>query len=220
MNIREILKVTFNLVVVYTVGGLLLGYLYSLTSPVIYQKNEEEKALALKAMVPEATEAPLKLGDWAPWHKHAELYRVSNADGPIGYIVETYGKGYSSKIQILAALDNDLRVTKINVLHHGETPGLGDEILAEWFRKQYVGKTLDTLVVVKGETDTQIQAITGATISTRAVTGGVRDGIKALMEAEGMAQAEPYTWGDTESGYHPHQADAPAGNQEGGTNEQ
>jgi electron transport complex protein RnfG len=92
----------------------------------------------------------------------------------IGYLVESYGKGYSSYPHILVAIDNDFMVLKMNVLGHGETPGLGDEIEVPEFKDQYRGKDLDHLVVIKGETEDKIEAITGATISTRAVTEGVR----------------------------------------------
>jgi electron transport complex protein RnfG len=76
-------------------------------------------------------------------------------------------------------------VRKINILHQGETPGLGDEISTDPFMEQFRGKDLDHLVVIKGETEDKIQAITGATISSRAVTNGVKDGVKMLMEKYG-----------------------------------
>lgn len=125
---------------------------------------------------------PVKAGDWEPWHKHAEYYEVNRDGETAGYIVETYGKGYSSYINILVAVDPGFVVRKVNILHQGETPGLGDEILTEWFMDQYRGKDVEHLEVIKGETEDKIQAITGATISTRAVTNGVKDGVKMLIE--------------------------------------
>lgn len=184
-------KVALNLVVIYVVAVVILAVVYAKTSPVIFQKNKEEKEAALKRMMPDA-EAIVKEGDWAPQHKHAEYYAAKSGGETQGYVVETYGKGYSSYINMLVAVDTDFVVRKIAVLHHGETPGLGDEIETAWFRDQYEGKTLDKLVVVKGETEDKIQAITGATISTRAVTNGVRDGVGQLItkygpDAVGMA---------------------------------
>jgi electron transport complex protein RnfG len=86
---------------------------------------------------------------------------------------------------VLVAVGPDFAVKKINVLHHAETPGLGDEIEAEWFKKQFEGKDLEHLEVIKGETEDKIQAITGATISTRAVTNGVKDAVAMLKERYG-----------------------------------
>jgi electron transport complex protein RnfG len=124
----------------------------------------------------------VKVGDWEPLHKHAEHYKVTKGEELSGYIVETYGKGYSSYINVLVAVGMDFKVRKINVLHHGETPGLGDEIELAWFKDKFKGKDAEHLEVIKGETEDKIQAITGATISTRAVTNGVRDGVEMLMK--------------------------------------
>ena len=101
----------------------------------------------------------------------------------IGYIAEGYGKGYSSYIHILTSVDKNFLVKKISILGHAETPGLGDEIEKDYFLNQFVGKSADKLVVIKGETEDKIVAITGATISTRAVTeDGVRMGVEMLQE--------------------------------------
>jgi electron transport complex protein RnfG len=142
---------------------------------------------------------PMKKADWEPWKKHAELYEVREEGELRAYIVETRGKGYSSIIPVYAAVSPDLVVQKINVLSHGETPGLGDEIMEDWFQAQYEGKDLEHLEVIKGETEDRIQAITGATISTRAITQGVRDAVLLLKEQYGGEEVA-YTWG-AESGY-------------------
>jgi electron transport complex protein RnfG len=181
MTGKDIIKITLNLVIIYAVGGLLLAGVYAKTSPIIFIKNKIEKEQALKKMMPEAEKID-KVGDWELWHKHAEYFEAKKGDEVIGYVVETYGKGYSSYINILVSVDTNFIVKKINVLHHAETPGLGDEIETEWFKKQFEGKDLEHLVVIKGETEDKIQAITGATISTRAVTNGVRDGVAMLMK--------------------------------------
>jgi electron transport complex protein RnfG len=123
-----------------------------------------------------------KTGDWEIHHKHAEYFGVTEGEESTGYLVETYGKGYSSYVHVLVATDRDFVVQKINVIGHGETPGLGDEIEVAEFKNQYRGKDLEHLVVIKGETEDEIQAITGATISTRAVTNGVRDAVEMLIE--------------------------------------
>lgn len=189
MTTRDIVKITLTLVIIYAVGGALLAGVYAKTSPIIYQKNKEEKEAALKKMMPEAVKPPVKLGDWEPQHHHAEYYGVEGKDGPMGYIAETFGKGYSSYIQLLVAVGTDFTVKKVSVLHHGETPGLGDEVEAEWFRKQYEGKDIDHLIVIKGETEDKIQAITGATISSRAATNGVKDALAMLKEKYGAGPA-------------------------------
>jgi electron transport complex protein RnfG len=183
MNLKEIVKISVNLLIIYAAGGLLLAAVYATTSPVIFQKAKIEKEQALKALMPEADKIE-KLGDWHPHEKHGEYYVAKKGGKDIGYIVETFGKGYSSYIDILVAVDTNFAVEKINILHHAETPGLGDEIETAWFQNQFKGKTLDHLKVIKGETATDIQAISGATISSRAVTeDGVKKGVEFLEKA-------------------------------------
>jgi electron transport complex protein RnfG len=74
-------------------------------------------------------------------------------------------------------------VQKINILGHGETPGLGDEIETDWFKDQFKGKSIEHLKVIKGDTKEDIQAISGATISTRAVSeDAVKNGVAFLIK--------------------------------------
>ncbi|MBI5199566.1 MAG: FMN-binding protein, partial [Nitrospirae bacterium] len=63
--------------------------------------------------------------------------------------------------------------------------GLGDEIEKKDFKKQFGGKSLENIELVKVETKDKIQAISGATISSRAVTKGVKEAVKLLNEKYG-----------------------------------
>ena len=206
MTAKDIVKISLNLVAIYLIGGLILAFVYSKTSPIIFIKNKEEKEAALKKVMPEADRIE-ELGTWEPHEKHATYYiakvceeekieKIKDAqtgdfretkkcikDKVIGYVVEGFGKGYSSYINVLVAVDKNFVVKKIAVLHHGETPGLGDEIERDYFLNQFDGKTIEHLVVIKMETKDNIQAISGATISSRAVAeDGVRNGVKMLID--------------------------------------
>ncbi|MEW6214194.1 MAG: RnfABCDGE type electron transport complex subunit G [Nitrospirota bacterium] len=182
MTVKDFIKIMINLVVIYIAGGAILVVVYAKTSPVIFVGDKEEKEAALKKMIPEADKVE-ELGTWEPHHKHAGYYIARKGGEDMGYIVETYGKGYSSYIHILVALDKNLIVQKIDILAHAETPGLGDEIERDSFKNQFVGKTLEHIKLVKVETEEDIQAITGVTISSRAVTDdAVRNGVKMLKE--------------------------------------
>ena len=206
MTAKDMLKITVNLVVIYVIGGLIMAFVYAKTSPIMFQKAKEEKEAALKLMMPDADKIAV-LGTWEPHEKHAEYYAAQKcgevkitsikdektgemkeekeciSPSDIGYIVEGFGKGYSSYIHVLASVDNNFIVQKISILGHGETPGLGDEIEKDYFLDQFKGRSAENLVVIKGETPDKIQAITGATISSRAVTeDGVKNGVKFLKE--------------------------------------
>jgi Na+-translocating ferredoxin:NAD+ oxidoreductase subunit G len=179
---RDIIKITLNLVVVYLIGGLILALVYAKTSPIMFKNAVVAKEQALKKLMPEADRIE-KLGDWSVHEKHAEYYRAMKNGAVTGYIIQSYGKGYSSYINTLIAVDTDFKVLKINILGHAETPGLGDEIESAGFQNQFTGKDSDHLKVLKTETTDYIQAISGATISSRAVTeDAVKNGVDFLRK--------------------------------------
>jgi electron transport complex protein RnfG len=182
MTGKDIIKIAINLVVIYLIGGAILAGVYAKTSPLIFKNNEEAKKQALKELMPEADDIK-KMGDWTIHEKHAEYFVAKKGDEIIGYVVQSYGKGYSSYINTLISVDKDFKVQKINILGHAETPGLGDEIETESFKKQFKGKDIEHLKVLKTETTEYIQAISGATISSRAVTeDAVKKGVDFLIK--------------------------------------
>ena len=105
----------------------------------------------------------------------------------------------------------DLGRQRLQILYAAETPGLGerakevkseltlwqaigralglkekkagDGLAVPWFQAQFAGKTLDKLIVVKGETDQNIQAITAATVTSNAVTGAVKAAVEEIRKA-------------------------------------
>jgi electron transport complex protein RnfG len=182
MTVKDLMKITLNLVIVYLVGGIILTAVYARTSPIIFIGEKKDKEEALKKMLPDA-EVIEEMGTWESHKRKAGYYVAKKGDEDIGYIVESYGRGYQSYIRVLTAVDKNFIVQKIEILKHGETPGLGDEILKEPFKKQFTGKDLEHIKLVKVETQEYIQAVTGATISCRAVTeDAVKSGVKMLKE--------------------------------------
>jgi electron transport complex protein RnfG len=178
---KDILKITLNLIAVYVIGGLILALVYAKTSPIMYRNAVLEKEKALKELIPDADTIG-KLGDWTVHEKNAEYFVATKGGSVIGYIVQSYGKGYSSYIDTLTAVDKDFRVRKISILDQKETPGLGDEIDTDGFKKEFSGKDIGHLKVVKSGDPEYIQAISGATISSRAVAeDAVKNGLDFLM---------------------------------------
>jgi len=183
MTDKDIVKITLNLVVVYLIGGLILAVVYARTSPIMFKNAIIEKEAALKKLMPDADKIE-KMGDWYIHEKHSEYFVAKKGDNIIGYIVQSFGKGYSSYIDTLIAVDNDFKVQRINIIGHAETPGLGDEIEADNFINQFKGKDMEHLKVLKTDTTEYIQAISGATISSRAVAeDAVKNGVDFLIKA-------------------------------------
>jgi electron transport complex protein RnfG len=175
---RDIVKIALNLVVVYVVGGALLATAYVYTSPIISRNAIREKKAALQKIMPEANRME-KIGEWTIHDKPVEYFVAKKDSLTCGYLIESYGKGYSGLIHLLIAVDLAGKVKRISILSHTETPGLGDEIDAGWFKNQFAGKTSAQMRVLKSTTSENIQAISGATISSRAVT---EDAVKNALE--------------------------------------
>jgi electron transport complex protein RnfG len=182
MTGKDIFKITLNLVIVYLIGGFILSIVYWKASPEVFKNNEKAEQKALKELMPDADNVA-KMGDWTIHDKHAKYFIAKKGGEIIGYVIQSFGKGYSSYINTFIAVDKDFKVQKINILGHGETPGLGDEIETDSFKNQFAGKDIDHLKVLKTETKDYIQAISGATISTRAVSeDAVKNGVAFLIK--------------------------------------
>lgn len=123
--------------------------------------------------------------------KPAKIVRYSayqaKKDGElVGWVVKTAGQGYADKIEVLIGFDAKVQnLTGLFVLDQKETPGLGNIIVTKEWRQQFIGKSTDKgLEPVKSgaKADHEIDAVTGATISSRAVTDIINIAVADLKE--------------------------------------
>jgi electron transport complex protein RnfG len=120
------------------------------------------------------------------------LYRVAQSGRVAGWVIKAVGQGYADKLELLIGVDADLKnITGLFVLEQKETPGLGNKIVLPQWRNQFAGRSTDTpLQVIKGQGrgPSTIDAITGATISSRSVTAIVNttiDNLKGRLDSTG-----------------------------------
>jgi len=103
------------------------------------------------------------------------LFRVTHEGKLAGWVIKAGGQGYADKIEIIIGLDPSAdTITGLFVLQQKETPGLGNKITFPRWRNQFIRKKTGTPLVVtkdKSQTPNAIDAVTGATISSRSVTG-------------------------------------------------
>jgi Na+-translocating ferredoxin:NAD+ oxidoreductase subunit G len=179
MTGKDIIKIMLNLIVIYVIGGLILALVHANTSPVRYQNKLKFEEQALKSLLPNSEKFKIdKLGDWKIHDKAAKYWIAKDGDKTVAYIVQSFGKGYSSYINTLIAVDKDFKVIKVKILDQKETPGLGDVIEEDDFTNRLIGKDVEHLKVLKTETTEFVQAVTGSTVSSRAVTDdAVRNGV-------------------------------------------
>ena len=110
-----------------------------------------------------------------------EVYAGKSGDSIVGYTFRILSKGYGGDIEINVGIDTEGKIGAIQIGAHSETPGLGAKIADDKFIGQYKGKTADkALELVKGSAsgEAQVEAISGATVSSRAVTEGINKAIE------------------------------------------
>jgi len=182
---KDILRITLPLLAIFIVAGIIMSVTYQHTYPVRFQAEKREKEEALKEMAPDATDPIRAAGSWISDNKSYEYYQATANGHSVAYIAETAGKGYSSFIKMLVSLSPDMKIRDVKILDMNETPGLGDQVLEKSFLDQFKGKSLSQIILTKSETKENIQAVSGATYSSRGVTNGVKDAVQLLIEKYG-----------------------------------
>ncbi|MDQ5983378.1 MAG: H+/Na+-translocating ferredoxin:NAD+ oxidoreductase subunit G [Eubacteriales bacterium SKADARSKE-1] len=118
--------------------------------------------------------------------RSTEYYEGINSSGQVeGFVFNTEARGYGGTIKIMVGITADSKVSGVNILSQNETPGLGANIKNDNFKNQFIGLVPQSeFSVVKGKaaSDSQIEALTGATISSKAVTSAVNDAIDLFKE--------------------------------------
>ena len=103
----------------------------------------------------------------------------------MGYIFTTSEKGYGGEVSVMTAIDTDGNIKAVSVLDaSNETPGLGQNVTKSGFYSQYSGLSGEISVVKSGadSENNEIDAVTGATISSRAVTAAVNRALQNFSE--------------------------------------
>ncbi|MBS5216068.1 MAG: RnfABCDGE type electron transport complex subunit G [Clostridiales bacterium] len=193
---KKIIKDTFVLMVITLVSGLLLGMVYEVTKDPIKKQEEEQKIAAYQKVFEdaetfektedqEATDQmiaeSLKKAELEGKAQIDEVLKAVSKDGnTLGAVMQITSKeGYGGDICFTVGIQNDGTVNGISILSISETAGLGMKADTEEFRNQFAGKKADAFTYTKtGATaENEIDAISGATVTTNAVTNGVNAGL-------------------------------------------
>ena len=183
---NKILKNTIILTVITLIAGLGLGFVYEITKDPIAQAQDKAKKEAWQAVFPEADINEFEAVDVDEKVAEAAIKAVgakATVDevckvGEEGYVITTTDKeGYGGDIKFSVGVDMDLKVTGISYLTIAETAGLGMKAKDSDFINQYIEGSNsgegDFIVNKDGTDGIVIDAISGATITSRAVTKGV-----------------------------------------------
>lgn len=115
-----------------------------------------------------------------------ELYEVfDDSDNSLGYAMPYEGNGFQGNIRLIVGIDKNMsKVLGLEVLEQVETPGLGTKVTEKPFTNQFIDIELNPEIIsVKGaepQSSNEVQAITGATISSNAIVRIINEGMKKL----------------------------------------
>lgn len=173
-KLKEYLVPTIILFVICLVATALLGITNAVTAPEIEALAIQKEKDTRLEVFPDAA----SFGEKAD--ESVNIVPALDGNGEtIGYVVVTSAKGYGGEVEVMTGVTADGKVTGISILSHSETPGLGAKAKTddEW-RGQFTDKTGGIAVSKDQAGDNSIDAITGATITSRAVVAAVNEAIE------------------------------------------
>lgn len=177
---KNSVKMILVLAIVGLISGASLAFVYRYASPAIALNQKAALEAAIFEIFPNGA-------DYEIIDQENDIYVVFGKSGnSIGYAFTAKGNGYQGEIKLMIGLKKDLETaTGIEVLDSQETPGLGGNISGVDFKKQFIDlKVTPEIVCVKEEPMglNEIQAITAATISSKAVVNIINKKIEIVRK--------------------------------------
>lgn len=193
MNMKEVVKTTLNLVIICLCVGACLSLVDQITKGPIKEnqikkinKNRQDLIPAdeyidlfsdEKHKLSESVQNSLKSSGVASFVKALKDNKET------GYVVQAQSDGYSSRIDIMYGISPEFELLGVKILSSAETPGLGENIKDNKFLDEFKNKDILAIQLTKDDPASgKIEALTGATISSRAVTEGIFKSLKAIKE--------------------------------------
>jgi Na+-translocating ferredoxin:NAD+ oxidoreductase subunit G len=178
-------NMVLSLTLISLISSACLGFVYEFTKKPIELSNLNKKLNAIRQVVPDFTNNP-----------NDEMFRLPTRDGDsldiypakkddiiIGYAVNTFTtKGFSGNISLMAGFKPDGTIINITVLEQKETPGLGTKMTEPEFKNQFNDKNPAEFVLKVKKDGGPVDAITAATISSRAFCDAVTKAYNTLQK--------------------------------------
>lgn len=172
---RNIVTLGVTLAIICAVAAGALAATNNVTTPLIAAQEEQKVQDALKEVLPGADNFEEKTGLQLD-KEVKKIYQAKSGNEVLGVVALVSPSGYGGPIDIMVGIDKSGEVSAIKILSHTETPGLGAKIDGSAFQEQFAGKSIEKELKVSKDGG-EIDAITAATISSRAVTKGVNQAI-------------------------------------------
>lgn len=173
-NALEIIKVGVILFIITAVAALLLAVLNNITAPIIAKNEIEKLNNSMSAIMPSANE----FNEIDYEDDKIKIYEGYDNGKAVGVCINLSTNGYGGAINMVVGVDNDKKVTGVDIVSQSETAGLGTKAADPEFKDQYIGKKSGITVVKNKTKDNEIDSISSATITSKAVTNGVNEALE------------------------------------------
>jgi len=177
---KEIVKLGTLLLVICVIAAVLLGFANEMTKDKIVEQREYRNQQSRIAVLPGVDRFEeideVKLQEFVDANKKVkEVFIGYSGETVVGYVVKTAPTGFSGAVEVITGIDVNGDISGVRMGSHAETPGLGANATLPKFYTQYDGldssKGVETVKIPPK--DNEIQAISGATITSNAITEGV-----------------------------------------------
>ena len=186
---KDIVKLGGLLMLITAIAATALAGIYGITKPRIDLQKQMALENALTIALPQADKDaiyPIQ-DDQTGEVLYYRGYESTDTTDLVGYAFVAKEPAYSSVIETMVGVDTTGEIIGLKILDQKETPGLGTRIeevkygeTEPWFQQQFIDKQADKVAVDKDGGD--IQSITGATISSRAVTKSIVSGYEEFLQ--------------------------------------
>ena len=176
---KFVTKLTGILLGICAVVALLLGVVNAVTEPIITQMQAEKTAAAMSMV--------LKAEDYekidASFDNVVAVYEAISGGKQLGYVVEVTTNGFGGVINMVVGVDMNGAVTGVSVTKNAETKNIGTKVVGDQsVLDRFIGKS-GTLTVNTGAN--RFDGISGATVTSKAVTAGVNTALAAVAALKG-----------------------------------
>lgn len=169
---NNMIKPVVILVIICAIAGCILAVVHAKTQPLIDANDLAAKTATYKETLPEAE-------DFEELSCDIEgVTAVLKSTNDVGYVITAQSRGYGGQVPVAVAIDDSGTVLKLVCMSNDETPGLGSKVQDESFTSQFTG------IEAKEITIDDIDAISGATISSKAVVAAINLAFQAFAQIQ------------------------------------
>lgn len=183
INAKDIIIPAVALLLICLVATTLLALTNNVTAEKISENSVQKENTSRTVVLPQAKE----FSEVAELENGVSYCTGKDGSEEVGFVFTSKAKGYGGDVTVMTGMDMDGVITGIEILSHDETPGLGANSTKPEFKERFKGKSGELAVNKTSNEGQSVQAITAATITSKAVVSAVNAASKAFEQIKGGA---------------------------------